>query len=164
MKRDASARIRRLTADDRGWVAEFIASHWGADLMVVHGVSYQLSKLPGFCAIQDNNPVGLVTYRVKGQDCEIVSLDSLREGQGIGSALLQEVERVASERGCSRLWLVTTNDNLNALRFYQRRGFVLAALQRDAVATARRIKPEIPLIGQHGIPIRDEIELERRPG
>ncbi len=64
--------------------------------------------------------------------------------------------------GCDSIevWLITTDANLHALRFYQRRGLVLAALHRNAVEAARRIKPEIPLIGNDGIPIRDELELE----
>ncbi len=155
------ARIRPLTPDDRAWVARFNASHWGSDLMAVHGALYRLSELQGFCAIDDDAPAGLVTYQIDEGGCEIVSLDSLRERQGIGSALLQAVEGTARERGCRRLWLITTNDNLPALGFYQRRGFVLAALHRNAVAAVRQIKPEIPVIGIDGIPIRDEIELEK---
>ncbi len=86
--------------------------------MVVHGVSYRPAELPGFCAMDGDTPVGVVTYNIEGPDCEIVSLDSLRRRRGIGRALLQAVETVAQERGSSRLWLVTTNDNLHALRFY----------------------------------------------
>ena len=70
------------------------------------------------------------------------------------------VRAAAVAAGCRRLWLITTNDNLPALRFYQRRGFVLAALHRDAIAASRRLKPQIPLLGLDNIPIRDELELE----
>lgn len=90
-----------------------------------------------------------------------MSLDSLRESQGIGTALMEAVKKVALEAGCCRIWLITTNDNLHALRFYQKRGFVLVAVHRGAVTASRKIKPEIPLMGADGIPIRDEIELER---
>ena len=69
--------------------------------------------------------------------------------------------RAARAGQCTRLWLITTNDNLRALRFYQRRGFRLAALHRDALETSRRLKPSISEIGFHGIPLRDELELER---
>jgi ribosomal protein S18 acetylase RimI-like enzyme len=79
---------------------------------------------------------------------------------GIGTALIDAVRDVAERAGCTRLWLVTTNDNLDALRFYQRRGFVLAALHRDAIEAARTLKPGIPAVGEYGIPIRDEIEME----
>jgi ribosomal protein S18 acetylase RimI-like enzyme len=80
----------------------------------------------------------------------------------VGSGLLRLAEQVASERGCRRLWLITTNDNVDALRFYQRRGFRLAALHRGAVDDSRaRLKPEIPTVGDHGIPLRDELELDK---
>jgi hypothetical protein len=67
-------------------------------------------------------------------------------------------------RGRGRLWLITSNDNLNAIRFYQRRGMRLTAVHRGAIDEARQIKPSIPLIGEHGIPIHDELELELRLG
>jgi ribosomal protein S18 acetylase RimI-like enzyme len=101
-----------------------------------------------------------LTYHIDGDACEIVTLDSQREGWGIGTALIEAVKAAARQSGCGRLWLVTTNDNTHALRFYQKRGFILAALHRDAVAASRAIKPEIPFFGVDGIPIRDEIELE----
>jgi hypothetical protein len=49
---------------------------------------------------------------------------------------------------------------MNALRFYQKRGFVLVAVHRNALEQSRKLKPEIPLIGDDEIPLRDEIELE----
>jgi len=89
-----------------------------------------------------------------------VSLDALEQWRGIGTALLAAVEEAARTAGCTRLWLITTNDNTGALRFYQRRGMVLAAMHPDAIAASRAIKPAIPAIGNHRIPIRDELELE----
>lgn len=82
------------------------------------------------------------------------------ERRGVGSALLEGIARLAREYQCQRLWLITTNDNVHALRFYQRRGLRLVALRPDSVAQARDLKPEIPAIGLEGIPIRDELELE----
>ena len=105
--------------------------------------------------------VGLLTYRLDDTSCEVISLDSLTEDQGIGSALLQSVEQAAKEKGCNRIWLVTTNDNIHALRFYQRRGYVLAAVHPQAIEISRQLKPQIPLIGNEGIPLRDEIEFEK---
>jgi len=49
---------------------------------------------------------------------------------------------------------------LNALGFYQKRGFELVAVHRGAVNESRKIKPGISLIGANNIPLRDEIELE----
>jgi GNAT superfamily N-acetyltransferase len=93
--------------------------------------------------------------------CEIVTLDNLGDRRGVGTALIEAVMETARAAGCRRLWLITTNDNLRALRFYQKRGFRLVRLSPDAVTAARRIKPEIPLVGEDGIPLRDELELER---
>ncbi len=105
--------------------------------------------------------MGLATYALGEDGCELVTIDSLVEGRGVGTSLLEAVAEAARRAGCRRVWLVTTNDNLPALRFYQRRGFVLTALHRDAVAKSRDLKPEIPRFGNDGIPIRDELELER---
>ncbi|MBV9279222.1 MAG: GNAT family N-acetyltransferase [Chloroflexi bacterium] len=100
--------------------------------MVAHGVLYPLADLPGFLAERGGDPVGLVGYEMAGDACEIVLIDSGVRHTGIGTALLQAVEGMARRTGCRRLWLVTTNDNLDALRFYQRRGFVLVALRPNA--------------------------------
>jgi N-acetylglutamate synthase-like GNAT family acetyltransferase len=152
--------IRPAVDADRQWIAQFVEEHWGSDKMVVHGRIFIISQLPIFIAEMDGQAVGLVSFHIEGQECEITSLDSLREAIGIGAALIDKVKAAALEAGCRRLFLSTTNDNIHALRFYQRRGFVLAALRVGAVEAARKIKPQIPMIGFHGIPIRDEIELE----
>ncbi len=152
--------IRPLGDEHRAWVGRFIAAQWGAETVVAHDAVYVPAALPGFIAWQDREQVGLVTYSLDGGDCEIVTLDSQRPGIGIGAALIEAVRRVAQKTGCRRLWLITTNDNLNALRFYQKQSFALVSVHRDAMTRARRVKPQIPLIGQHGIPLRDEIELE----
>ena len=153
--------IRALEPSDADWVRGWIAAHWGGPSVVVHGVVYRPHTLPGFAAFAGDAPVGLITYTLAEGACDIVSLDSERTGRGIGTALIDAVAAVARAAGCRRVWLITTNDNLDALRFYQRRGFHLAAVYPNAVALARRLKPQIPLVGDHGIPIRDEIELER---
>jgi len=116
--------------------------------------------LPAFVAEDATRLLGLLTYRIADRQCEIVSLDSLVERRGVGTALLVAMQRAARDAGCRRLWLVTTNDNLAALRFYQRRGFLLVALHRNALDLSRRLKPEIPPVGRGGIPLRDELELE----
>lgn len=133
---------------------------WGGLTMVVHGQVYHADQLPGLLAFAGAELLGAVTYRLEGGECEVMSLDSFREGAGVGTALLQAVVELARAQGCRRLFLITTNDNLGALRFYQKRGLRLAALHPDAVTRARDLKPGIPLLGDHGIPIRDELELE----
>jgi ribosomal protein S18 acetylase RimI-like enzyme len=160
MDSDLAFEIRPISQADRAWMAQFIQERWGSTLIVSRGTVHDTSQLPGFIAIHDDHPAGLVTYHIEGGDCEIVTLDSPFQGMGIGSTLIQAVRSTAIEAGCRRLWLITTNDNLPALRFYQKRGFRLAALYLGAVDQARRIKPQIPKLGVEGIPIHDEIELE----
>jgi GNAT superfamily N-acetyltransferase len=154
--------IRPLIQEDRQWVQSFVDARWGSDMMIVHGSIFYISQLAGFAAFIEDTVVGLITYYLSNNGCEITSLDSLREGQGIGTELLEAVKAAARQAGCKRLFLCTTNDNIHALRFYQKRGFVLSALRINAVTEARKIKPQIPLLGDNGIPIRDEIELEMR--
>lgn len=113
-----------------------------------------------FVAEADEVPLGLGTCLVRPNEVEILTLDSRSEGRGVGSLLLERVASWAAELGVRRVMLLTTNDNLDALRFYQRRGFRLAAVHRDSMIEARKIKPTIPEIGRHGIPLTDELELE----
>jgi ribosomal protein S18 acetylase RimI-like enzyme len=157
-------RVRALVESDRLWLGGFLRKHWGSPQMV-YGCGQQVfacDELPGFVAFCGEEPVGLVTYAIADGQLQVVSLDSVREGIGVGTALMLAVERVARDSGMERVWLLTTNDNLNALRFYQKRGYELVAVHRNAVEQARRIKPQIPAVGSDGIPLRDEIELEKR--
>lgn len=152
--------IRPIIAQDRDWVTRFVTEHWGDAFVVSHGTSYYPAQLPGFVATREGEVVGLVTYSIAHNDCEIVTWDSLHLSLGIGTALIEAVKGVAHREQCKRLWLITTNDNLNALRFYQKRGFVLVVVHRNALEESRRMKPQIPLLGNDGIPLRDKIELE----
>ena len=152
--------IRPMTPQYRAWACNLIEEHWGSVRIVTRGKVHDTSLLPGFVALKDAAPVGLATYRIAADQCEIVSLDSLVEGKGIGTALTRAVSDAAAAAGCRRLWLITTNDNLAAVRFYQRRGFRLVAVHRDALEETRRLKPTLPAAGIDGIPLRDEIELE----
>lgn len=153
--------IRPATASDRERIERIIAERWGAPVVAVHDAVYRPSELPAFLALDAERVLGLVTFRVEAGACEIVSLDALLPRAGIGTALVEAAAGAARSAGCRRLWLVTTNDNLDALRFYLRRGFRLAAVHPGAVDRARRLKPSIPEIGDYGIPMHDELELER---
>ncbi|RMF65412.1 MAG: GNAT family N-acetyltransferase [Calditrichaeota bacterium] len=155
-----SYKIKSLGPGDKSWVAAFLKEHWNSPEIVTRGRVHRADELPGFVAVHDEHRLGLVTYRIEAGECEIVTLNSLCQGMGIGTELLKAVIQAAAEAGCKRVWAVTTNDNLDALRFFQTRGFVLAALHRNAVEEARDIKPDIPTHGFDSIPIRDEIEVE----
>jgi GNAT superfamily N-acetyltransferase len=117
---------------------------------------------PALLAERDGRLAGVLTYVIRGDDCEILTLHASERGRGAGTALVEAVERLAAEHGCRRLWVLTTNDNVDALRFYQRRAFRLAELHRGAVDDSRaRLKPELPEVGDHGIPLRDELVLDK---
>lgn len=146
----------------RNKIIEFFKLHWGSPEMVISSGVYDCSTLDGFAIVKEKNIIGLVTYVIIDTECEIISLDSTEEGKGIGISLVKEVENIALEKKCTLIKLITTNDNLLALKFYQKRGFVISKVINNAVEKARKLKPEIPLIGYDGIPIRDEIELKKQ--
>ena len=152
--------VRSIEASDRNWVEFFVKSHWGSEIVVAKGRVLRPVELDGFVGFNGKNPVGLLTYRIEGHDCEIVTIDSIAQGEGVGTALINAVRERAKVKGCRRLWLITTNDNLNALRFYQKRGFRLIAIYPDALEASRKLKPQISIKAANGIPIRDELELE----
>jgi ribosomal protein S18 acetylase RimI-like enzyme len=152
--------IHPLTITDRAWVVQRIVESWGAETVVAHKIIFRPAELPGFAAFVGEEPAGLLTYNIAGNECEIVTLDSWREGLGIGTALIGTAQQAAVLGKCRRLFLVTTNNNTYALHFYQKRGFVIAAVRLNALEESRLLKPEIPLADLDGIPIRDEIELE----
>ena len=153
------AALRRLTKTDLPRLRQFWIERWGGDEMVIRGRLVRPDGLEGFMAADWQ---GVVTFHIQDRECEITSLDSLTEGQGIGTALIEAVAGEARKMGCRRLTLITTNDNLHALGFYQRRGFRLSAIHAGAMDQARKLKPTIPPIGENNIPLRDEIELELR--
>jgi N-acetylglutamate synthase-like GNAT family acetyltransferase len=157
------ATVRKAAAEDAPWIRDHLTAQWGGAVVVSRGRALDASALPAFVAETDGRPAGLLTYRPDGDECQLVTLDAAPRLAGTGSALVEALTAEARAAGWARIWLITTNDNLDALRFYQRRGFRLAALHRDALAESRRLKPQIPLVGDHGIEIRDELELELRP-
>jgi len=152
--------LRRLTPDDLPRLRQFWVEHWGGDFMVTRGRIYCPEQLEGFVVEDGAEWLGLLSFIIVEGELEVTSLDSLREGQGIGSQLLNQTIEEARARNCRRIFLITTNDNLNALGFYQRRGFELVTIHRNALTETRRLKPNIPMIGANNIPLRDEIELE----
>jgi GNAT superfamily N-acetyltransferase len=152
--------VQPVTEADLFWVEQFVKVRWRSDYVIAHGVAYEVRRLSGFIAWLNEERVGLLTYHVEEEECEIVTLDSLHPRSGIGTALIDTIKALALHMNYKRLWLMTTNDNLHALRFYQRRGLVLVAVYRNAIAQSRKLKPEIPSLGRDNIPLRDEIELE----
>lgn len=153
--------IRPYDESDQTWAELLMKESFGGHLQARRGELIDVLALPGFVAEHDDRPVGLLTYRRDHGECELAFIEALERYRGIGTSLVDALRREVAD--CERIWLVTTNDNLEALRFYQRRGFVLSALRVGAVDDSRRrLKPQISAVGEFGIPIRDEIELELR--
>jgi ribosomal protein S18 acetylase RimI-like enzyme len=143
-------------ANDLAWAERFLEDEMGGRMQVRAGTLIDVLALPGFVAEVDEELVGLLTYRREPGACELAIIAASTRHSGVGTALVDALRTEVPER----IWLVTTNDNLDALRFYQRRGFRLRALRPGAVDDARKLKPQIGAVGEYGIPRRDELELE----
>ncbi|NDL60850.1 GNAT family N-acetyltransferase [Phytoactinopolyspora mesophila] len=156
-----SVAIRPIGPSDRDTVRTILGDSWNQTQIATHGVLHDAAELAGYVAEIGAQPAGLITYSPDEDGWEIITLNATVAGHGVGTMLLRAVEEAARAAGAARLWLITTNENVHALRFYQRRGFDLVALHRDAVTRARaELKPSIPL-EVDGIALRHEIELER---
>ena len=152
--------VRPAEVEDDSWVEWFLESSV-ATRVARRGQLVKACHHLMLIAERDGVRAGLLTYVIIDDACEILTIHATEPWAGVGTALLDAVRRVARASACTRLWLVTTNDNVDALRFFQRRGFRIRKVRPGGVDKARvRLKPEIPLIGAHGIPIHDEIELE----
>jgi L-amino acid N-acyltransferase YncA len=154
-------KVRPVDAEDRVAIDDFLEARYSLRVARL-GELLDARAYPALVAEVDGELAGVLTFIFAGHACEILTLHTVHQWMGIGTALVRKAEELARQRGCSRLRLVTTNDNVDALRFYQRRGFELCALHRGAVANSRaRLKPEIPLHGEYGIDLLHELELEK---
>ncbi len=149
-----------ITDADREEVSQFVADHWGSTKVMSCGNVYYPHELEGLIQRTDGKIVGLLTMREDGDGLEVLTLNSTLEGRRIGSSMMLSAIDVARDRELKRIWLTTTNDNLRAIGFYQRLGFRMTEIHPGAVDQARKIKPQIPEVGQGGIPVHDEIVLE----
>ncbi|MBI5864961.1 MAG: GNAT family N-acetyltransferase [Planctomycetes bacterium] len=163
-RRPADIRIRAIQPGDREWVAEEFSRHFGGVEIGSHDEWFDTRELPGYVALIDDHIVAAVVYTPPqmGGECEVIALASREQRRGAGGALLDACVAAAQSEGCRRVFLTTSNDNLAALKFYQKRGWRLVGIHRDAITRARARKPVIPLYGNDGIVIADEIELEYR--
>lgn len=160
----ADLRIREVDQEkDSEWIRQLLLQNWGGDCIVSGGVMFCPQEMEGFIAEDNGIRVGILSYVIiSDNEMEIVLIEALNKHQGIGSTLVDRAKNRAFVRNCSRVYLYTTNDNLDALRFYQRRGFKIVNIYTGAMTEARKMKPGIPLIGDYNIPMLDEIELEFR--
>lgn len=153
--------IHRLeNTDYRDSIAAYLRYFWGGPMVVTLGNLYDTSDLPGFVAEGDGALLGAVLYRLRHDECEISALFSLVQGIGVGTKMLNAVIDTAKKSNVRRIWLITTNDDTQAIRFYQRYGFKLKAVHIGAFETTRRLKNELPSLGNDNIPIEHEFEFE----
>jgi ribosomal protein S18 acetylase RimI-like enzyme len=148
--------VRPLAVGERPWVSETLRERWGSDIVIGHGAIHRPAELDGFVASDAGERVGLITYARDGDALEIVTIDAFAPRRGIGRALVGAVAALDAKR----VWLITTNDNVDAQRFYEAVGFRLVQVHEGAVARSRELKPEIPRVGHGGVAITDELEYE----
>ena len=153
-------KIAPVIEEDRELVKEFIQRLWYDERVVANGKLFSPSALPGIISYDRKTIIGLITYIIEGDTCQIITLNSLVQGWGLGTVLVDAVRAAAVAAKCSRLMLLVNNDNITAFRFFQKRGFNLVAVHRNALEKAREVKPMIPAEGYNGIPMRDEMEME----
>ena len=153
-------KIRQLISSDIPWVKSIVTKYFGSPQIVSRGILHDSQKLQGFIAEVDSKRAGLLQFRFDDSQCEIVVLLSLVRRRGIGRALLNSAKAMANQAECTRLWLITTNNNKGALDFYRSIGWNQVAVYPGAVRESRKLKPEIPEFDEEGIPIEDEIEFE----
>jgi ribosomal protein S18 acetylase RimI-like enzyme len=152
--------VRPVEAQERPWLAAHLTRVWRAPEVVTRGRVHDAATLPALVCVAGDEVLGVATYCIDDGQCEVVTIDALHERRGAGSALLQAIVAAAGESGCRRVWVITTNDNRGAQRFYKHHGMRLVAVYEDTLKHARRHKPSIPLIGDSGIAMRDEVEFE----
>lgn len=150
----------KINTQNREHINSFISKHWFSTDMIIRGTIIDMTKVNGIVALENNDIIGLLTYTIHENICEITSLDTLLEGKGIGTTLINKLLPIAKEANCNKVIVVTTNDNINAIRFYQKRGFDMVRLYHNALDISRKLKPSIPLTGDNGIPLKHEIEFE----
>ena len=146
---------------DEEWIRNAVRNEWHSDMVIIKGRKVHPAEFDALIALKNSERVGFLTYRISGTQCAILTLNSFMKRQGIGSRLIDYLEEKLLQKDCNMLEIATTNDNVEALAFYQKLGFKIAAIQVNAMEHARKKKPSIPRTGLHGIPIRDEIILTK---
>ena len=149
--------VRPLSAAEAEWTSRVLEDGWGSTIVARRAELIDAAELPGFVAERAGERVGLVTYADRSDGTEIVTIQSLVEGAGVGRALMDAVLVHCRAIGSPRLWLVTTNDNLRAYEFYQRWGLDLVGVEIGGVEHSRRLKPGLPQVGASGLPLRHEL-------
>ena len=155
-----SITIRRILESDKTWMKELIRKRWHDKFIVTLRNIHTVEDLDGFIAQEKQRNVGLITFRIIKKSLEIITINSLIPHKGVGQKLITKIVEFARKEKIIRIWLITTNDNIKAIDFYKKLGFVIRKVHKNAIKYDRKLKPSIPLTGENGIPIIDEIEFE----
>ncbi len=152
--------FRETDSSDSEIIKELMKKHWGGEPLVIRGKKYFPSSLDGIMVLKNQQVIGFLFYEVQNKICEIIVFEVFDKFNGIGTKILDQLKEMARSKNCEKVYVMTTNDSLDALRFYQRRGFHICGIHIDSVKVSRKIKPSISEAGEYGIPLRDEIDLE----
>jgi N-acetylglutamate synthase-like GNAT family acetyltransferase len=153
--------VREIKDTDKEWMKKIATESFGSEIAVA-SKTFNVLNLPGFVCEIDGKRGGFLTYHIAKRKLEIVSINSVIESKGVGSALIEKAKELAAGEKLKSVWLLTTNDNIKALKFYQKRGFRIIKVHRNAWDKVRKIKPYVPMVGDYGIPLKDALELEFR--
>jgi ribosomal protein S18 acetylase RimI-like enzyme len=157
--------IEPISDSTRHLATAYIINEWYTAQTMIRGEIIDCTEIDGYILTDKarENILGLITYVFRDDACEIVTLNSERPGIGLGTALVEKAKAAAVAHGSKNLRLLTSNDNLNAIGFYQKRGFDLVGVNIGAIDRERETSsPEIPLLGQNGIPFRHELDFSMR--
>lgn len=151
--------ITRITDDNRKMLTQFIIDNWYGSIMIIKGERVDITTEDGYCIIDKNSVVAVVTYRLKNNICEITLLYTVKQRCGIGKKLVHEVTKTVRNKGGDTVMVVTTNDNIEAIAFYQKMGFDIVNIYRNSMDYVRKMRPTVPIMGENNIPLRHEIEF-----
>jgi GNAT superfamily N-acetyltransferase len=151
--------VREATDADRSAARALFHRDFGRTKIVAFGEVMDIDQMPALVAIMRDEPSGALAYRLLGDALHVVALatDPMWQRSGVGGYLVAEAELLARRLNLRRLVVCTTNDNLPALYFYQRRGYRLIELVPDSIIKHTRQAHA----GFAGVPVRDEIRLEK---
>ena len=152
--------VREAAEADARATLELFHRDFRRTQVLAFGEMMDLAVLPAVVAEMKGEIAGALAYRLLPDVLQIVALatDPMWQRSGVGGYLVAEVELMARRRGLGRVIFCTTNDNLPALYFYQRRDYRITELVAGALLP--HIKPAFAC-GFAGIPVRDEIRLEK---
>jgi len=152
--------VRQAAPEDREPSLALFRHDFGRAAIVAFGEVMTLENHPAIVAEMKGELAGALAYRLQPGAFQIIALatDPMWQRSGVASHLVGEAELLTRRHGLSRLVFATTNDNLPALYFYQRRGWTITEVAAGAMIT----RSPAAHVGFAGIPVRDEIRLEKR--